>query len=75
MKSATDIERLYAQAQARAAADPELATTLGVVMLTGFAFIDSVEKFTGDQFENRYQTFFPMPDGDEWEFVLKRKRS
>ncbi len=67
------INELYDAAMARANADPGLAHSLGVVMLTGFGFIARAEKFTGPQIVNTYHTHFPMPDGSEWEMTLKRR--
>lgn len=53
-----------------------IAAELAKIVVDGMNRVLAADLFAGsEEIENVFHTHFPMPDGREWELVLKRRRA
>lgn len=65
-------DTLLQRAERRAAAEPDVCQTMGVVLLLGFEAIAQQERFAGPGLKHEYTTHFPF-GGAEWEFTIRKR--
>ncbi len=61
------------RAESFAVREPQLTTSLGLIVLMGMEEIAFMEIIAGDRLLHTYSTHFPMPDGQTWDLKLSKR--